>query len=444
MRRRTARWTVALVAAALACTGAAPAAATSTPAPGSPVTSFGGGDGVILAPIPAMVADRDLDGVAVEAIDAVVGGPRAGSFRLYMSANWLDAALLIVKQYRSDGSVDMAWNAGRARVLRWLQPDDKYFPIVVDGRHRAYVAVGGFESTVTVRRLLPSGNWDPDYEVRTGGGDFQHPSALAVARDGSIRHCQSPFAAHDPRIAVEEFDSAGSPLRASVIDVSGIADSAVCFGAAVAPDGSSLLRVALYQADGAMREAILKVQPGGGLDGSFGVDGVAVLPAGFRADGGPYATIGTPLFTVGRRIVATGQSAAAGRDRPTLVVLTESGDPDAGFGYGGTLRLAHAQAFVRHAATDLQGGMFVSLQSLGSSGERPDPGLLHLNASGRPVTAFGAGGFLRFSPGTGARATGPAAVAVFASGKLLVGVCALRATTYAGVIPAARVDKRWA
>lgn len=429
---------VALLAACAALVALSPPASAGTAAPGSPVTAFGGGDGTVLVPVlappwPGVSARSQRVGL----IDAQRTGAAAGSFRLYMAASWEDAGFLLIKHYLPDGRVDMSWNGGRARWLYWNAPDEVPYPLALDSARRVYVAVGGLEGGVELRRLTWAGVWDTAYTAaHFGSGDFGNPGVVSVAPSGRAWICQSAQAGSTARLAVGGFDPSGAQDVDGVIDLSAWTDRAQCRHGVAAADGSLLLVVYLFEGAGAGVPVLVRVGPGGALDTSFGADGVAALPTGFTADWGG----GGGVFLHGTGVVASGITTVAGATRPTLARLTAAGALDARFGYGGMLRLAHPSTVVASVDPDGLGGLFVSLQA---SGPQPDPGLLHLTAAGRPVVAFGSGGYLRLGTSTVFPGGGPSTVVVFASGRMLVGVTARRATTW-GLIPASRVDKRWA
>ncbi|MGE3811893.1 MAG: hypothetical protein AB7I24_10115 [Candidatus Nanopelagicales bacterium] len=443
MRRGAARRIGVVAVSAVLCLGVPPAASAAAPPPGSPVTSFGGGDGTVRVPLSHLPTWSDNQRWTAHdtplLIDAVRSGPAAGSFRALVGSSYRDASTLSERAYRSDGSVDTSWNRGRPLVLARYSPDEGLATIQADALRRFYVAEVGLEGGVRLRRTTSRGLWDPSYPspwVDPAG--FTWSPAIAVSPAGRVRLCHSPIGV-DAVLAVTDVDNAGAVVGDHRVDLSSVAVRAVCQTALFLPDRSAVLGIALFDESPTRREALIRVMPTGELDPSYGTGGVLLLPTSISG-----STL-AGMTASGGGVVVSALSTVSGTSRPALLVTTATGSLDPSFGYGGVLRLAHPGTGVAEVVRDGHGGWFVCLvaQTRPRGGTTVDPGLLHLDARGRPVAAFGRNGYLRFGPGVSAAGTGPTTVVVFGSGRMLVGLSEQRFSSDRVIGIGARIDKRW-
>jgi uncharacterized delta-60 repeat protein len=164
-----------------------------------------------------------------------------------------------------------------------------------------------------------------------------------------------------------------------------------CTTAALQPDGALLLSgatgtIAPPPSGPNLDWAIARLTPAGGADPSFGVGGIATIPAagstsGFNVALGPAGTI-----------VADAQSAAGGGStRLLLTRLTPGGAPDPAFAGGVPVVVPFSSGFLMLVQDD--GGVVIAGQS--ESAPAPSPGrqlLARYTAAGAPDASFGGTG----------------------------------------------------
>ncbi|HEX8105659.1 MAG TPA: hypothetical protein VF533_23790, partial [Solirubrobacteraceae bacterium] len=317
--------------------------------------------------------------------------------------------------FSSDGRV-AALNAGgfvaRAVVV---QPDGR---IVVGGyscqpsdRRDGTCRTSG-ASSFRMLRFTADGGLDPEFgaagivTTAVGTGRSQAFDLLlapdgrlvlaGVARDGGGRDGFA-LVRYDPSGAVDpSFGEQGVSIVGVGHGFSGIADVEPTAGGGLVAAGVGI------DHDGATRFAVARYQGNGALDGGFGSGGsVLAAPA-------PYASaLGTAVSPSGAVVAAgiAGASNAAGDARVGLARLDPAGHPDPGFGAGGTalLGIGWGTSFA-NAVTGLQDGRALTAGAATDADGKQVMGFLRVTADGRLDSTWDGDGTAMVRVGDGALA----------------------------------------
>lgn len=257
--------------------------------------------------------------------------------------------VIALARYNPDGSLDPTFGSGpipgtvESDVITGgnegvaLQPDGKI------------VVAGGFYD-LAVARYNADGSLDTSFGsggvVLTARSDFEYGTAVALTPDGEIvvagsRSNSLPDSGPDRSFVVERLKPDGSPD--SSFGSGGIATATVGawdfgYGLAVQPDGKILIGGASESSSQTM-QALVRFQPDGALDRSFGDQGVVTTSG--DADGYLYIASSVLLQPDGKIIAGGDSSTSAGPGTDFgLARYLPDGSLDPSFGAGGILTTA--------------------------------------------------------------------------------------------------------
>lgn len=385
----------AAAAVAVALTGAAPAHGA-----GELDTTFGG-NGYQLWYLPG------TDGGALRGVAATPGGGFAFAGDI---VDFLDTEAITMK-VGATGELDASYGEDGATRADFGSTNF-YYDALVDSEGRTW-AVGTsapsfFDSDVLISRYLPDGTPDPSFAgdghqfVDLGGGitdtgyaaALQGDGKLVVAAEASFSQAQGGGDQDFNVIRLNPDGSLDNTFGANgvkTLDLSGVHDRP----SDIAVDGSSIVVAGTRggwlgstgSVIGTPQMAVVRLEPDGDPDPTFGTNGVAVADFGLNATAGPWG-----LAMRGSAPVLTGRVQRPGTaDAIGIAAFTEDGEADASFGGGdGT------------AEVDLMGGSTfewgsdVAIDSQGRPvvAARADQtmAVLRFTAAGAPDAAFGCNG----------------------------------------------------
>jgi uncharacterized delta-60 repeat protein len=312
---RASRLLVAVAVAVAWLTTMAVAPASAYPA-GSLDTTFGTG-GVVVT---QRTGDDTIMGLALQPDGKVVTVGSRATVSL--------CCAIQVTRFLRDGSLDPTFGAGGYVDLAVPGYGDTVgFAIGIQADGKIVVA-GGF-AKVVVARLNPDGTLDPSFafggittsSIGQGGGVLAGARQLAIGADGSVFISAQPYG--DPRALVVVKLRADGFVDPS-FGTGGIAmvafpDPFELWSTGLAVDRSGRILAAV---DG-YRAYVVRLQPDGRLDGSFGIGGRVVSSLSNISD--------LALDAFGRPVVSgTAEAGSFGVARLTL-----RGFPDASFGVKG-------------------------------------------------------------------------------------------------------------
>lgn len=224
--------------------------------------------------------------------------------------------------------------------------------------------------------------------------------ASAVAPDGTILIAANVSGAHRSQ-PVERLGRDGrldgAFGRDGVVEVT----LSEIFGMAVQPDGKIVL-VGSMNAAGTMI-GVLRLDPSGALDRSFGSDGVVMLdPQRLRnpLPPGPGASPLHPLAVLrnGRVVVGLSTAASSIVRRPAVVLLRSDGRPDRSFAPSG-VRLGRRGSLLQAIAAQRDGDILIATAP-DTSPLRASALLERLDGHGQFTRDFGHDGTVRLPQGT--------------------------------------------
>ena len=319
----------------------------------------------------------------------------------------------VVGRYNPDGSPDVTFGRDNAVIpemsvlAQVVQSDGK----IVAAGYRGGLADGTARGVVA--RYTADGAPDPGFAVRPTDGNgtigmetdaFQTGDAATIAaavHAVAIGPGGAIYVAgvSGSQLAVARFTASGDPdttfdddgLR--VIDFGAAGGLDAGYGIAVLADGSSIVA-----GESAGDWLLVKFQPDGDLDASFGGDGLVTHDRGSDQD-----VAVTPLLVAGNKLLVSGTAFSAGSRTIQLVRFNADGSVDNTFAAGGlstgftTAVLGVDDAFnrldARSIAIDPAGNIVVA----GAAGN--DAGVARYSADGNPDATFGDAGRVTFDWG---------------------------------------------
>jgi uncharacterized delta-60 repeat protein len=292
-----------------------------------------------------------------------------------------------------------------------VQPNGK---VVVAGWTRQTADPVQTDSDFAVTRYDPDGSLDSSFGVGGivvtdfGGGSSDAAEAVVRQSDGKIvvvgwRTSFLAPGSTDGDFAVARYNTDGSldsgfgVAGRRTTNVGGTFDAAT--GVVVQPDGK--LVVAGRAGDNEVNTwdfGLVRYNPNGTLDASFGVGGIVLTDF----NGGPDDASGVLLQTDGK-IVAVGRTRSdfSVPAKMALARYNPDGSLDATFGVGG--RVASFDGFVSGGALRPDGKIVVA----GGSPASPGPILARFDSGGAPDMSFGTGGLAKTLTFNGAAGTAP-------------------------------------
>jgi uncharacterized delta-60 repeat protein len=302
------------------------------------------------------------------------------------------------------------------------QPDGR---IVAAG----YSTAGG-DADVTLARYDAAGRLDPSFGsggvVRTdvrGAGGFDVGRAVALQPDGRIVVAGGSTATGPSAFAVLRYNPDGTPDRSFGTDGTVLTEvNGVAYGVTVQADGRI---VAAGQSDtgGPSDITVVRYLPDGALDSGFGAAGVV------RTDLGGNDQAAAVIAGAGGTITVAGTSDAAGSNDVAVVRYRPDGTPDPAFGTGGSVLTdvgnAHRDDTGRALALAPDGGVVVAGGSSAARGTDHDTLLLRYRPGGSLDRRFGQGGVALTDYGAG-NGDDALAVAVLPDARIAVAGYAAR------------------
>lgn len=316
-------------------------------ASGAIVTSFGTGGVLTLATqanVPGTALAREPNG------RIVVADTITTDFQTYVA----------VTRYHADGTIDRSFGVDGVAVANAFPLESYYATSAVVARDGAIVVVGHADQKATERALVArfTAEGSLDHAFGVGGvvvlslptatmthdvltGVVEQPDGKLVVVGTHLDRDPTTLQQRNEALALRLLPdgtldpSFGSGGRALIPPGAGAAMSAA--SVALRPDGRILLGGGRYTS-GSVAPVLVGLTASGGLDDSFGANGIAVGTRAFYAN-----AIVTDLFLQGDGRVVTANSALASDGRPSggfLARYDRHGAPDDAFGTGGVVLLA--------------------------------------------------------------------------------------------------------
>jgi uncharacterized delta-60 repeat protein len=360
--------------------------------PGALDASFGSG-GVVLTSITSDNVAR-ATGVAVQSDGKIVAAGSAygsgGGFALtrYEANGALDAS------FGSGGKVTTPFAGHSAEATAVVQQPDGRF--VVAGK-----SFDGSQSRFALARYNPNGSLDTTFGV--GGlvetsieGDSV-AEALALQPDGKILVVGSSFAGSNSKFALARYGTDGAldpDFGTGGLVTTPVGIHAHAYGLALEPGGKIVVAGASAPADPAQYSfALVRYEPDGDVDTSFGTNGITTTLIGGEAIG--YALARQP----DGKLVVAGSAYVGGALRFGLARYDSEGALDPGFGSGGVVTTPVGDYDEAYALALQPDGKIVA----GGSTYGPEThfGLARYQPNGALDTEFGAGGTVKTPIGIG-------------------------------------------
>jgi uncharacterized delta-60 repeat protein len=358
---------LAAALAALALAAPAPAAAAS---PGSLDPTWDGSGLVGLG------QGTELFGVAVQSDGEVVAAGESGGQVLVVRYN---AAGAPAGQYLGPGGV--------ARAVA-IQPDGK---IVIAGKTDS----GAMLVQRLTSSLQPDSSFGSGRSVQLFGGQNGVANGVAIGPDGSIV-AVGTVGGPNTAFAAAKLSSNGSGIWGESFDPYGLPYSTA---SAVAVQSDGAIVIAGNQQGsptyGFFNGLVVRLTPGGALDGSFNGSGVV----SYHYPGGGYTALNAVAIQTDGRIVVAG--ADAGGPNAVFLRLNANGSFDSGFGPGGVAALPSGRStntgdpIGARGVVIAGGGAIVGAGNYENTGSEVDAALWALNSGGQPEGTFGSGGTVR-------------------------------------------------
>jgi uncharacterized delta-60 repeat protein len=267
------------------------------------------------------------------------------------------------------------------------------------------------------------GTGAPAGTVVTSIPAFAGANALAVQSDGKLVVAGEVGSTSGPDFAVARYEANGSPdVSFGTGEVPGVAKTPVGpFGTSDAASGLAIQPDGKLVAAGAAGSdfAVVRYDPSGALDSSFGSGGKVTTDFGGAADGAKAVAL-----------QADGKIVAAGGNGADFAVARYNADgaPDASFGTAGKVTTDFAGSLDRAWAIVVQadGKLVVGGNAIGPAGQ--DFALVRYNAGGSLDSSFGIGGkvLTDFAGGT----DGIRGLAIQSDGRLVAGGLAFSGASF--------------
>jgi uncharacterized delta-60 repeat protein len=284
------------------------------------------------------------------------------------------------------------------------------------------VVVGAVDNAIGLARYDASGVLDPSFgsggTVVTRIGSVARGDAAVLQPNGKIVAVGAAHNGSDFDIALARYETDGSldltfGTGGRVVTSLG---STPEFGwaAAIQPDGKIVVAGQVDTA-GVGDAVVLRYEPDGTLDATFGIGGVALLTIGSGLDTG----YGLALQPDGKIVVAGLASTPA-----TSIAVTRldaTGAPDAGFGTGGTVLTPVGTYSVANDVVIQPDGRIVVAGSGLSVGTGYDIALVRYDADGSPDAGFGTGGIVTTAIAPSDNEEGANGLALQPDGQIVVG-----------------------
>jgi uncharacterized delta-60 repeat protein len=306
-----------------------------------------------------------------------------------------------------------------------VQPDGK---IVICGRTNYSDDETGYPVSFFLARYNPSGTLDTTFgtngkvvaPVSGGSGGVHGGQSMALQPDGKIITVGYGFGGGSSSAAVFRYNPDGT-LDASfgtggTVFTSGVNSAS---DVAVQPDGKIVVSGSAYVFGQDANFAVVRYNPDGSLDKSFGAGGIAVTPV---RDGDAADLSSAVALQPDGKIVVVGTSLILGREYDfALARYNPDGSLDSGFGTGG--KIIHSFISGTDIAHDValqpDGKIVVAGGGLGIDGTTA---VVRYNADGSIDTGFAADGVFRteggFFVGHGIALQPDAKIVAFGAGYL--------------------------
>lgn len=327
----------------------------------------------------------------------------------------------VLLRYLPDGRLDPTFGSGGSVRTSFTGPDNEAYAVLQQPDGKAIIA--GLATNpnndrfVALARFDDAGGLDSSFgdggTVRTAAnGSTDELKALAVQSDGRLVAAGTTFNGSSPDLAIARYHPDGSldpTFGVGGTVVVGSADGAEEAGGVVVQDSGHVVVSARFYDTSSVDVGLVRLQPDGSLDTSFGNDGRLIM-----ATVGPAEYASDLVLQDDGKMVLVGSATAAGGSTFLLVRYLADGTLDPGFGSGGVV--TGSVPGVATAGLQQADGKLVAVGS--ASGFTTLFAMARWNADGSPDTTFGAGGRTYLSA-TGTTDQILRAVAQQADGRLL-------------------------
>jgi len=312
-------------------------------------------------------------------------------------------------RYKPNGALDSSFGSGGIVKTITSSPDD--VPRAVALQRDGRIIVAGVRQTENVgsgyrfmlARYTRSGTLDSTFGSRgivttaVGGRDQDYASGIAIQPNGKILVAGTTLGPSlQTLIALVRYNPNGSldtTFGSNGKVTTTIGSDAVANALALQPDG----RIVVAGSSGEPRRdvfALARYNGNGALDPTFGSGGIVTTEIG-GADDAAYAV---GLQRDGK-IVAAGRSRTGTQDRLAIVRYTSRGALDSGFGSGGAVTTAFGSGSANAYSLGVQRNGKIVAGGTTYDGSRAFFALARYGANGRLDSRFGSGGTVTTSVG---------------------------------------------
>jgi uncharacterized delta-60 repeat protein len=294
---------------------------------GSLDTSFDG-DGRVLTQMSS--GDDSVSDVAIQADGKIVA---AGN-----QNNGGNSFLFALARYNPDGSLDTSFDGDGKVTVSFGTGSDQISAVAIQPDGKIVVAGNGLtNSQFQLARFNPNGTLDSSFDgdgraTASVLGINDLPDDLVIQPDGKIVVCGTAYNGTDDEFGVARFNPDGS--LDTTFDGDGrvstqiTANDDIALDVKMQPDGKIVVAGTTLGGSGGF--VLVRYNPNGSLDSSFGVGGQVITTVSTQ-----NPTAYAVLIQPNGKIIAVGDSSNGTNDDFTLVRYNSNGSLDTSFGTGG-------------------------------------------------------------------------------------------------------------
>lgn len=336
-----------------------------------------------------------------------------------------DAGAFLVMRFNADGSIDRSFGVDGRTIAAVGGLDARAYALVVqaDGKLLAAgAALVGGRHGVALARFQSDGSLDQSFGsggtvVTSVGKADDFAMAATQLRDGTLAVAGQSSDGSRFAIAVLRYNPDGTldgTFGAGGVVVTAVGDrDAGAHALAEQPDGGLVVAGEAYNGH-AWDFALARFDRRGALDASFGRAGIVTMPVG-AADDHAYAV----LQQADGKVVAAGETYDGSRTRFAVLRCTENGGGDESFGEGGRVITEVGAGESKARALVQQADGKLAVAGSGWNGHDSDFALARYLADGRLDERFGTQG--KVVTGIGGGEDEASALVQQGDGKLVAG-----------------------